>query len=38
MSPAVHFRLKDLLLRLLMWLLSELLREFGEDVPPTPKE
>lgn len=27
----MHFRLKDLLMRLLMWLLKELLDEFSGD-------
>lgn len=34
MSPAFHFNLKALLLRLLYWLLQELLDEFGPTFPP----
>lgn len=34
MSPAFHFNLKGLLLRLLYWLLQELVEEFGPTFPP----
>lgn len=33
MAPVLHFKLKDLLVRLLMWLLRELLKEFDGDEP-----
>lgn len=35
MAPALHFRLKDLLIRLLLWVLKALLDEFepGEPEP-----
>jgi hypothetical protein len=33
MAPGIHFRLKDLLLRLITWLLEELLKEFAGTNP-----
>lgn len=35
MAPALHFKLKDLLIRLLLWLLRALLDEFdGQPAEP----
>lgn len=34
MAPALHFNLKSLLLRLLVWLLTEILDEFAPQIPP----